>query len=260
MEDKYNIADYVKGRMSQEDKLRLEQELQMNEDLAAEVDFYKEMQSFANLKNKMDAFDKDLQKETKVMAMKPKAKVRRFNTRRSISLAASFLVLLVAGGLWFSNANYSNQALSNKNVDRLDWLTSSTSRQGDSGISDPFETGIDALREQDYSSAIDFFESIPKSDVAWSQARLHLAYAQYQSTNYQVAKATLDELIQENTSTINRQKAEWLKLQVLLASGESKDEFKALLNAISTDTQHLFQRQALEMKQDLDAFWRKFTF
>ncbi|MEL6941839.1 MAG: hypothetical protein AAFO82_04165 [Bacteroidota bacterium] len=189
MEDKYNIADYVKGRMNLEDKANLEEALQADKTLAQEVDFYKEMQAFADLKNKMDAFDVELQQETKVVEMKPQAKVRKLNIRRSISLAASFLVLLVAGGLWFSNANYSNQALSNKNIDRLDWLTTSTSRQGDNEIIDPFETGINALQAKDYTTAIDFFEGIPKSDATWSQARLHLAYAQYQSTNFEAALA-----------------------------------------------------------------------
>ncbi|MEM9887267.1 MAG: outer membrane protein assembly factor BamD [Bacteroidota bacterium] len=260
MEDKYNIADYIKGRMSPEDQAAMEQQIQLDKDLAADVDFYKDLQGFADLKNQMDAFDADLQEETKIVEMKPQAKVRRLNLRRTMSLAASFLVLLVAGGLWFSNTNYSDQALSSKNVDRLDWLATNDSRQGGSENIDPFKTGIDALQDKDYAAAIDFFESIPKSDATWSQARLQLAYAQYQSTNYQNAKTTLDELIQENRSTINRQKAEWLKLQVLLASGQSKDEFEQLLNTISTNAQHLFQPQALEMQQDLNTFWRKLIF
>ncbi|MEM6699148.1 MAG: hypothetical protein AAF599_12170, partial [Bacteroidota bacterium] len=98
MEDKYNIADYLKGRMNLEDKANLEEELQTDEALAEDVDFYKEMQAFADLKNKMDAFDAELQQETKVVEIKPQAKVRKLNIRRSMSLAASFLVLLVAGG------------------------------------------------------------------------------------------------------------------------------------------------------------------
>lgn len=259
MEEKYNIADYVKGRMNPKDKALLEEELQTNKELAAAVDFYKEMQAFSDLKNKMDAFDAELQSESKIVEMKPRARKRKLGIRRVLSYAASLAVLLVTGGVWFANNNYSDQALSSKNVERLNWNTSNTSRQGESDYESSLKTGIEALQNKDYPTAIDFFKAIPESNTSWAQAKLNLAYALYQVEEYPTAQATLDEIIQKSTSVINRQKAEWLKLQVLLATGTSAEPFDDLLKNISENTQHLFQKQALDLQRELNAFWRKLT-
>jgi len=172
------------------------------------------------------------------------------------------LVLIVIGiGLFFANNQFSNTALANLRPDKLGLDASEVVRNVGDDITDPFAQGAAAIKNKDYKKAISFFETVTKDNPTYTQACLLLAYAQFELKNYAVAIANTNIVIKQSANSLSIQKAEWLKLQAMLANDETDTPaFDALLDKIAQNEKHLVQKEAGALKQSMNSFWRGLVF
>lgn len=170
------------------------------------------------------------------------------------------LLLAVAFLFWFANNKFSNNALSQVFPEKLGLDTSDTSRGGENS-EDPFDIGTKALVDKDYKKASEFFDRIPVDDETYTKARLYLAYSQYESEHYKEAVKNATIVIEKASSTLLKQKAEWIQLQAMLADGDTDDAtFDKLLDKIAANEKHIVQNEAVELKESMNSFWRGLVF
>jgi len=173
--------------------------------------------------------------------------------RNILAIAAS----LIIGLFTFANLQFSNKNLTNIYLDKMGFYEKNIARSEDNIAKDPFLEGIAALQRQDFIKASSFFESVLKGDDKYTQARLYLAYANHKEASYNTSMQNAQIVIDESPNLINKQKAEWIIIQNILATGDLENtEFKILLNKITSDNQHLFQQEAKKLDKSINSFWR----
>jgi hypothetical protein len=273
------IEDYVNDKLEEEAKKAFETRLSKDTALAEEVAFYQDLATTSEmigdeaLKKSIGEIDKELfqegffsEAEKSVDApVKPiqktspnsQAIIRSLNMRRIISLAASLLLITTFGITWWANANYSNESLAIGNFDNE--AIQLINRSGSEQMTDIFGPGLAALNADNNTEAIRFFENIPASAEYYTEARLYLGIACFRNQEFQNALDNAEIVIQRSERF--REKALWLKINTLLITGETGEEFKNLVNDMvqnSPDT--YYQNEAKQLKNELDQFWRKFVF
>ena len=264
MENDYNYPDienYLGGRMDISEKEAFEKKMKGDPKLAEEVDFYQKVSNITIWKALFEEAEEELSGSEEKVAKKNElssAKVRRLNAGKVFAYAASFILLIVIGAFWYANANYSNEALSEIDSIRLDMENGT--RRGDETIVDIFDKGINALKNEQYNIATKYFDSIPDSSESYTLARLFLAYSQIKALKFESAIINADIVINISASEPNRQKAQWLKIQAMLQSDPTSSEFGLLLDQVTNDDTHMFQKKASQLEDKLNSVWRKLTF
>lgn len=271
--DHNKIEDYVNGKLDSSSAEAFEAELAKDEDLAKEVAFYKDLRVVAEVAGEEDfqkmtnevvaeletegffAANAQKQEEAKKETARPKLRVLRAESRKWLALAASILVLISVGTGWWANANYSDSSIAGRQFDAEIAASANRSKQG---TDDVFAEGLTALSNGNYEQAASFFATFPSDSESYEEARLYLTIAQFQSNNFTESIANA-ELV-ANTSTRFREKARWLQLNAMLASGQKGDEFENLLNEIATQSPDNFYRnKAKNLQKELTGFWRYFV-
>jgi len=252
------ILDFVNGKMSEEDHRKMEAEINADDSLKKEVSFYQDIAKTTQkmeddeLRRLLSETDQELAGEG-FFENEPAVRPRGiFPIWKAVAVAASLALLLIAGW-WHGNNNYSNQTLANRYFD-AGVLQNMVRSNGGSGS--PLSSGMTALSSGNFGEAISFFESIPNTSAQYFEARLYLAIAHYQSGDFKSA-ANLSDEVSESTSRF-RQKARWLRLNALLQLNETGAPFQLLLDeAASDDTDPFYQKKAVELRGDMESFWRK---
>ena len=111
-----------------------------------------------------------------------------------VLLILLLLIVLVIGFICFANSSFSDNALSNLHLPKMGLDSKSLTRSTANGQKDPFEKGVKALADEDYTTAITFFESVPDTSQTYTQARLYLAYAQFQEESYDAVTVSYTHL------------------------------------------------------------------
>jgi len=134
---------------------------------------------------------------------------------------------------------------------------STTTVRGDA--EDAFAQGLLAMKEENFTQATNFFEGITPTSEQYTEAQLYLSYIAYQQKNYAAAidKATI---VRSSDDLVQRQKAEWLQIQAMLANRQTDQNFQNLLVKIATENRHLFQKEAIQLQKDMNSIWRKIIF
>lgn len=101
MEKEYNFTEiekYVKDELEGAELTAFEDKLSQDKDLVVEVDFYKQVAEVTMLKGLFEEAESELTSEKKETIIAPKKEAKVFSlSRKVLSLAASFLVLVFAG-------------------------------------------------------------------------------------------------------------------------------------------------------------------
>jgi len=117
------------------------------------------------------------------------------------------------------------------------------------------------LTNKQYGEAASFFESIPDTSQSYTQARLYLAYAQYELKAFDKTIINTNIVLNKSTNGLSKQKAEWLQLQAMLASGDTDTAaFDQLLDRIAANEKHVVQKEAGELQKSMNSFWRGLVF
>lgn len=171
------------------------------------------------------------------------------------------IFLLIAIILLYANLNFSNRALVNLTLPKLGLESKDLIRDIGSDNEDPLGNGVKALVDKDFAKATQFFETIPTINTSYTQARLYLAYAQFELKDYQNTIANTKIVIEQSANVVNQQAAEWLQLQAMLASGNADDTtFKRILQQMAANKEHLMQAEANELQGGVNSFWRAMVF
>lgn len=172
------------------------------------------------------------------------------------------IVLIIIGLiLIYANINFSDKALTNLMLPKLGLGTKDLIRNTGSNNEDPLGKGVDALTKKNYSNAIQFFEAIPATNTSYTQARLYLAYAQFEIKDYQNTITNTKIVIEQSENVLNQQAAEWLQLQAMLADGQADAAtFKKMLQQLSANKEHMMQAEAAELQGGMNSFWRVMVF
>lgn len=182
-------------------------------------------------------------------------------TNNRFYLGIILLLVLLAIGFFFANQQFSNSALANLRPDKLGLDASDIARNVGDDITDPFAQGTEAIKNKDFKKAVSFFENVTKDSPTYTQACLLLAYAQFELKNYASAIAHTKIVSNQSSNRLSIQKAEWLQLQAMLANDETDSPaFDALLDKIAQDDKHLVQKEAGNLKQSMNSFWRGLVF
>ncbi len=247
------IVQYIRHELTNQEKANFEQNLQEDADFKEEVDFYKDLSKVVNWKGAMEEAQEELLEQQHTPA-----RVRTLGIRRLLSFAASFLVLLTCGTLWFANTNYSDVALANLNEDKLNLYTSGTIRAVENQTTPALQEGITALEEHRYTDAMQFFDAIQTENPVYFSAQLSSAYAAYKAEDYNIAEQTATRIAQQTQDRLVQQKAEWLIVQSKLANQAQDESLSMLLQKIAKDDVHLFQEEAKALESNRNNFWRRF--
>jgi hypothetical protein len=222
---------YLKGELSPANQQTVETRKANDPAFAQLLDEQAQLSSgFLNLKD--DDFRQQLRKWEKE-AQKPTAKLHnlRSNWLRLGAIAASVLILMVAGASWFSQQNYSDEAL----VERF-YKQPPTGNTMGAGTTEEeaylksFAAAHNALESKDYPQAARLFSAL--------------------STQLPPENLNTEDLkyYQDNL--------DWSIVLAKIGEGKPEAEINARLERIIGDEQHTYYREAVALKKDLGSFWR----
>jgi len=266
------IDAYLDNELSTKELANFEADLQTDTDLAAAFKIHKAEREAVLLMLKEDyksqikewrsnaSDEEDEVESAKVVSLPKKETTKVRPLRRILSIAASILVLLTAGSVFWGNSNYSNNALGEN------WyMTADTG--GDKGsatsIDASYNAGIDAyFNQKDYQKAITEFSKINPQSESYIDAQYYLAHANYANENYLIAIKYYNTILQarELPVYINKDKVRWNRLMAMLENNQVDDNFYKELDAIAESKRPPFNQKAIDLKKELDSFWRNFAF
>ncbi|MEM1327937.1 MAG: hypothetical protein AAGI23_18405 [Bacteroidota bacterium] len=233
MKDNYNINEieaYLNKEMSEAERIAFEQRLEVDGELAKEVEFHRAVVGGIDKAGVLDfrvmvgEVHQELKGEqffeAKTVAQKPETKVRtmRFGRRRILSIAASFAVLLVAAWwlflrpispeqLYANNFELPDNQLTTQIEDRLAATGFGTNKSALRTLEEAmteFETG-------NYVKAISGFRAFKTAapqDGLVAQASLYEAVALLELNEVTEAQNLLLDLVQNDASTL-QEDAQW---------------------------------------------------
>ncbi len=194
-----------------------------------------------------------LPSSAKERTLQPKARTR--SLRPMLSAAASILLLLVAG-FWFSNANYSGNAIAS---DAYTEAGSITDRSGNVQLDKNVQQGLQAyFSEQDYDGAIRSFEQAGNS----VDANYYLGHSHFKLKQYGEAVSYFNQVLAATTlpSYINRSQLEYNRLLAQIGAGDTGSTFEQNLAQLIQNGQPPFNTKAQALKDKMGSFWRNLAF
>lgn len=261
------IEDYILGRMKQAEREALDAQMKADPELAGEVKFLQDLQQtvyaqeekdFSQLVEKVDRelaeqafFQSDHAKE------EDQPTIRRLlfqKPRLLFAYAAAVLLILAIVTSWQASRQFSNTALAQHYFQydvpapvRLPGETKS-----------PLALGQDAFLDENWEKSVQIFSAIPTDSPQYIEARFYLAQVYFREKNYPEAARNL-EIVRASADVRYRETSDWMLLLSLLAAQQPEHSYQPLLRQITDNPQHDFQRQAIELQNDLNRFWRFFV-
>lgn len=261
------IEDYIHGRMKQPEKEALEAHIEADPELAEEVKFFQNLQqaSFTLAENDFSQVVKEVDVELAKQAFfqSDNAKAGDQSTNRRLlfqkprlffAYAAAILLILAIVTTWQASRQFSNTALA-KRYFQYD-VPAPVRLPGEAKSA--LELGQDAFLDENWEKSVQIFSAIPADSPQYIEARFYLAQAYFHESNYLEAIKNL-EIVRASADVRYRETADWMLLLSRLASQQQDPSYQTLLRQIADNSQHDFQRQAIELQKDLNRFWRFFV-
>lgn len=270
------ITKYLDGEISEEALQTFNKALEQ-EDFLAEATFYQDMVTAVrsegakeqdNLLEKVDVSNINQGIRAKLIAQNKRltqpeaaatgaAKVSRLvPIRRLLSLAASVLVLVVAG-FWYAQSNFSNEALSTNNY----LVADIPGTMGGNNTADAtFQEGLNAFWVQkDLATAKSIFEKIPSTNLDFISAQYFLGHIAFQEQDYPKAIQQYQQVLSANQlpNFINSDKLTWNLLLARLGAGENINT--ELTTILRNENSPLYE-QARQLKAQMNGFWANWVF
>lgn len=252
------IDAYVEGSMSSENRQLFESELKTNEVLKTEYDIYfaakQTLEVFALEQIGEELKSLSLEEENSFQANSksiPSGRVISF-PRRILSLVATLLLLIVAGTLWWSNAQYSDKQLAEKN-----FITPNlTNVRGDANH-ELLTEASEAFYQGKYEMTIKQLQPIDSSHPAYVDAQWLLGYAYLKNGQPQESLAAFMEVLKGDKVQL-KASAQWHMILAYLDAGDQKAA-ESVLDELLQEPNGAYYSKAKTLKKDLDSFWHKLT-
>lgn len=263
-----DIEDFLNGTLSKDKELLFKEKMQTDQAFAKEVTDFREIFSGFNVlkdehkakqlildwENDDDAKLFNLSEEKKTEQQSNNVPVRKIRSFRTVSIAASIL-LLIAAFYWTGIRPHSNRVVyANFYNDK----NTSTAIKSGGTSTHPFKVGYDAYDKGNYEEAIAFFSAIPISDPNHNTSLYYLSHSNLQLENW-VDAITAIEFLKSKNDIRYQEEAEWLAVLCFLRL-KDKDNLSSSLSAILDNSNHAYYNKALELDSELDSFLRKTFF
>lgn len=252
------IESYLNGTLSGSELADFEQQIKSNQDLAAQVALFEEMDMALSDETALD-FQKMVQAEDEAFfeeneQEKPPEKpiIRQLNSSRKLwMIAASFLVFVFSVFILWQFQ--SNEPTSNKELFAQYYETYSLNENLRGNNTNPtnFQKGVQQYQAKDFDSAAQTFESllvVNKQDMSLTFC-LANAYMNQNPPQFNLAEQQFQKII-SNNSSIYVPKSKWYKALILLQKEKSED-VKTLLKEVSGSGDK-FGKKAKELLENLE--------
>ena len=258
------ITKYLMGNLSSPELEAFSAQLNADSELKEEVEFRRfvmeGVKSFNNekLRASISSSMKEVEKPTGQISDKTTStkssssgKIISFG-RRQMAIAASVLVLLTFGTFWNANQNYSNPSLV---ASYHDLPSPSVGLKGDAeNNSDLFKEVAAAYSSKDFAEAIRQLSSVQPSP-SYNKAQFHLGNTYLEVNQPQDAIKVFQALLKIRDVRY-QEEVEWL-LAVAHLQNDDLSSTNKQLNEILQNKDHSMYEKALELKKQLNSFWRK---
>lgn len=256
MENKYDIDDFEKfldQKMTPEESAAFDAELKTDAVLANEVALHDDVvkgiknagsidfrNMVANVHGDLKEEGFFLEKEEQIVEVKPTAKVRRISFARSLAIAASFALLLVAGWFLIAQPASPEQLFADNFTIHQDVLSLEIEdRLAETGFGSNKETlgilqnGINSYQSENYEAAINqfnAFQTAAPTDALIDYTTFYEAIALLKTGKVVAAQADLLSLSQKTAFPLQND-AKWYLALTYLQQGKSH-EAKPLLQTL----------------------------
>jgi hypothetical protein len=239
------IDKYLSGTLSEAEEQLLE-EKRKSPTFVEELAFHEDLQVVATKAGKLAL--KDRLRQIEVERQKPSR--LKVSFRRKVAIAASILLVLAAGSLWYAQANYASKV-----IFAQQYSSPNFSGTRSSEANPTYQEAANAFYTDDYPRAIGLLKSDLGTVGMPEQASLLLAHAYLKNAQPEAALA----LLPQAQSTSSSQEAwQWVEVLALLQSGP-KDQLVSKLTGIANSSKHPNQRTAQEMLKQIQSPWRLLT-
>lgn len=257
MEELYEtIENYLDGKLSANDKQSFEQRLKNEPDVQTELEAFRLSRDIIE-EGIADKLRQDFGDWAQDAQPKQPAKVVSLRSyRKVLAIAASLLFLGVFAFLQWRSADlsYNSSALAAHYHDADVGITRS-------GATDNNELGqaAAAVQAENYPLALESLLAIDDTSAYHADALFLLADVYYRTEQLDQAEQTIIKVL-GTKDTLLREKAEWLNVLIALKKGRKNEpEFMDLLHTISSNTNHSYQPQAVQLEETLNKFWVKWV-
>jgi tetratricopeptide (TPR) repeat protein len=241
----YFIERYNAGEMDESEKQWFRKELKGNEKLRKEVDLRGKTdavlknQDLMNLRNKLNAIEK--QRKEPIPVRKPTRTV-------NIKYAAVIACFIILGGI----ALLSNRKLTNDEIlDRYykPYEATSASRSGVTVRNNDYNFALDYYKIRDYRTAAIYFNKVLETDPGNMQSELLNGISNYEIHNYPEAKGSFSKVIaHKNNYYIDH--AQWYLALCYLRTDERMKAIEQL--AVIEKSKTIYRKDARKIRKSLN--------
>ncbi len=242
------IESYVEGTNPPEEDRQFEKDLEKNQALKEEYQAYLATQkaledlALAEVRNKVARIARQSPRTAKVLPL----------NRRTIAIAAGFLLLIAALGFLYGRQQYSNQSLFAQQYETPNW----SAIRGSNSATEKFDQAIASLQTGSLADAAQQLKEIKREEEVFATAQYTLGHLQLQLGQAEDAQATFENLGDLNDKRY-QENVEWfLALAYLQAGNETLTHRQ--LGAILQKQQHPYYPDAQRLQSRLESFWRRF--
>ncbi len=238
------IENYFERNLSDSEMKDFETRLLIDIEFKEEFELYKNVvagikeSGEANLKAKLKEADSEIDKGAKELSIKKSNKKRIY----ILSIAASFLLIVVAGFLWKMNQNPNLSTIASKYYEKDKGLpvTMSVSENN-------FNTLMNKYKTADYSRAKLDLDLLLKNNSNNDTVIYYLGVVEYELTNYTQAELQFKSIKSESSFY---QKAEYRLLLAYLQKNKIVDA-KSIASKIALNPNHLYFEKGNDILKEL---------
>ncbi len=261
--DNPSIERFLQGNMDETERLSFEQEMAVDKELADEVAFRRDVSKTISRKKLLASVAEQLEKEDFFSQQQESPKIperKPLKLRRYLAYAAAITLLLCLGLYWYAQVNFSDQRLAAISFEEIRMLNLTGTTKGLTQAQNTLllETTTD-LQVQDYEAANDKLDQLLQESPQNAAALLYKAYTQQQQADAST-EGTIEALLSQESTTLIKQKAEWLQVKHWLSQNQDGEDFQNLLQAIIDNPNHQFNKQAIALQSKLQSNWRLLLF
>ena len=249
------IKSYLEGGLSKEDRLGFEKELLKNEELQKKLDDekielnLKDLLFIEQARKEINFIEQELENKSLEKEDVPTIKTKSSSILSIFKRAAIFIGFLLVSAAFYANSKFDNHTLVQK------FYFQPVNNEIRSESSKPLNIEIEQLvSEEKWAQAALFIEQQKSQDPA---QKYLLAHCHFNSNNFKKARTIFEEI--SSKKNLLGQKAKYDLALVDLKTQENKKAF-AILKTIKNQDNHIRNKEASDLLEQLNSGWRRLVF
>ena len=242
---------YLSGKLKKQEQIHFQEKLDSDPDWQGFAERYQVMK---------DAVEYNLEKELRKDMLQwsedeiPAPVITKYrNTTQwvyQMAAVAASIVILIMGGFWYHQRNFSDQALTAK---YYQVPLSPISRTTTPNQATNYQQGMDAFSKQNWQSAINYFSEVSPSATNYDEAQFFKGHAHFQIGEFATSLSCFQTVHAGNS--VRQEAIDWLIILCHLNT-DNKDLITERLQAIIENETHGYRDAAISLNKDLQSIWR----